>query len=312
MNEFNQLTFNISLVLAHTLLLEYKGQEPFGESWALGGGDPAAPSASESTGQQMQALIQYLPSFLKTVSGQIQPTEQALINSSKAISPQKEQLSTDLYRQFGPQVNKIGSDIAAQNALSQSSSDAAVANSGSAKSLVQGTSDLSRLIDPEFYKNREATSAKYLDLIGGMDPNRLSGAEAANAERGLNRLNESSGNANTPNNPTAAIANAGVFGQALNAKRSLLSQALAGFAPIQSGSRSGIDTFQMTTGKPSMPAFGQGNLGGAVPVGQWAQQAGMGFLDQTGQNQRAGMDINSQRRDSLDRATGVVGALPNV
>lgn len=86
---------------------------------------------------------------------------------------------------------------------------------------------------------REATFKGYSSLLGGMDPNRLSGAELSNAERGINRMNVGTGNLNT-GDATTTVANAGVFGDALSKKRAEFGNALSLFP--------GLNTARSTAG----------------------------------------------------------------
>lgn len=309
------LTFNRNLaaVLAFTVMYE-SGQE-YPREWCgnVVNGDPPAPAPTESTRDMLNALSEGLPRLLNTVSTNTLPYERANLRASQETSPAYAQLQADIYSQFGPQLNSIGQDIARSNALSQSETDRQVVGSDSAKELVRGTEALQREVDPEFYKNREVTSDKYQDLLGGMDPNKLSGAELANVERANNRSNIGRGIADSGSN-IGAVSNALQFDNRLQQKRSALSDALANFGQIQGGSRSGVDAFQLTTGKPSNTSFGQNNLLGANQnvQGNVSGQAN-NLLGQVGENTRTGMNINANRRDAFDRVNeGLNSTLGNL
>lgn len=93
-----------------------------------------------------------------------------------------------------------------------------------------------RSINPEFYAGREATVGRGLDLLKGLDPNKLTEAEIANVERTQNRNNIGRGVANSGSN-ISAISNALGFDDRLQAKRGQLNNVLSSFGSILPGLR---------------------------------------------------------------------------
>lgn len=296
------IDLNISIILAHTIMYEQEQLYPsiYCKEFHAGG-DPPAPTPQETTAQSIASLTQGLPGLLKVISSNAPAYEQSQADLAKTIAPQQAALQAELYRLYGPQLNDTGSDIARSNALSQAETDRLVTGSPGAQALVSNTNDLQKTLDPEFYKNREIASSKFQDLLSGMDPNKLTSGEIANVERTNNRSNIGRGIADSDSN-IGAIGNALQFDNRLQAKKSALSQALANFSNIQAGSKSGVDAFQLTTGKPSNTSFGQNNLTSANQnqFSNVSNQAN-GLLGNIFQSANNSANINSQRRDSLDR-----------
>lgn len=275
------------------------------------GGDQAPQPVGESTAAMLQAYIQNMPGLVKATGEQITPYGQYQLASQRELAPQYAQLQSDLYNTYGTELNRIGADILQQNALAQAQSDLAVSQ-GPGKELAQQQLELARITDPEFYAAREKAGTQVGNLLDSINLSGLSGSERAEMERALAREQSSRGLAQAPSN-IATLEAANQFGSALQQKRSALGDALNVASQFMTGARSGVDSFQVATGRQSMPNPGNAQFQGVNQnAGQDVMSMGQGFMSEIGQNQRTAMDINSQRRDSLDRVTGVLGSLPNV
>lgn len=276
------------------------------------GGDQATPSAGETTASQLQAYTQYLPGLMQTTASQILPYEQQLLEANKVLAPQQAQLQTDLYDQYGSELNRVGADIQKNNALSQAQSDLAVI-SGPGRDLVQQGIDTQKLADPEYYANRALAGQQVGNLLNSINVNGLSGSERSEMERALAQQQNQRGIAQAPSNISTLEA-ANTYGSALQNKRNALSSALdTANQFLTGGAKSGVDAFQVATGRASQPNPGNAQFTGINPnTGQQTSQLSNSFLQQTGENARQTNDINSQRRDSLDRVTGVLGSLPSI
>lgn len=300
---------NLYVVLAHTIVYESKQEWPGCES-ARCGGDPPAASPTESMASILSAYNEYLPKLSQTAIGILPSWNQAQLESMRQTSDPQTALQTELYRKYGPELNKIGTDIAGQNALAQAANDARLLSSPEMRSALESSLGLSRLADPEYYATRELAGQKTQDLLRSIDPNRLTGSESAEIERNLNRMN-SAGGVSGATSPTAGLANALEFGNALNNKKTMLSNAINTATSFLPTARSGV--FEGTTGKGQLPNTGENKFMG---VDQQAGKAGMDFGNQILQGTfglaQQQNDINSQRRDSLDRVTGVLGSLPSI
>lgn len=295
--------YNLSVVLAHTVWFEHKqlAIERCIDDARMGG-DPPAASASETTAQQLMAFTEFLPGLMQVLRPEQAESEQANVDVQRTVQPQLADLNLELLQKYGPEYNKVGADLARENQQLQAENDLSILQ-GTGRDVVSAATEAQRLADPEYYAAREATNKKYLDLIGTYDPTGLSPTEAANIERITNRSNTRSGTAGL-GSPTSAIANAFAFDDKLQQKKQNLSNVLSQYQGLQAGNRSGVDAGSLTTGKPFVTAFNQNQFQPVQAFGaRSAETSGTAnnFLAQTGENARQSNDIESQRRDTLDR-----------
>ena len=285
---------NIASALAHSMVFFSKLAcgEPAGKTYYLNGGDPPAPTTQETTAQMMQAIQDYLPGVMGTVNTQILPNELAQLQASQAVSPGYAALQAQLYGTTGRDLNRIGNEIAQENALASASRDAAVM-AGPGMDLIRQANAAQREIDPEYYATRAATSAGLADMFKPM-----SGGEEEAINRYLNRQNFGRGTLNVPS-MSQVVQNAQTFG---NASRDRLGQAIQMATSAMPQFRSGVDVFQQATGKPSFANTGEQRFMGArQEAGQQSTGFANNFMGQIGENQRTAMNINANRRDTFDR-----------
>lgn len=301
MHAIMQFEYHLSLVLAHSALLYTKGEEPLGTAWCLNGGDPPAPPVTESTADMMRAMQENLPGYMSTLRKEIIPTEQAQLEASQQVSPGYANLAADIYDTTGRRLNTIGEEIAASNQMAKARSDASVLQ-GPGMDIVKAADAAQRVVDPEFYKMREATGRLGTNIINsfGEDPAQLSGSERAEIERGLAQENSSRGMFAAPSQ-VDAVGNAMAFGNAANARRAGAANVLGALSQPMVATRSGVDVLQQATGRPGQVNSGAPLVTGAREAGSNAFAQGSNLLAQTGENQRTAMGINANRRDSLDR-----------
>lgn len=303
------IDFNISLVLGHTLLLESKGAEPMGRAWALNGDSPA-PTTQESMDSTMKAYASNLPALIAAQVQAAQTYEPQMLALRQQVSPGQNQLDLDLLRRFGPQFAEANQQIAGQNALSQARNDLAVVQ-GPGRDLVRESMATQREADPEAYAARELAVGQLRRLNDSLiDPDSgLSGSERMEIERSLARDNFARGLGATPTN-TSAVSNAMTFGQAGEARRAGRQSAIANAAQLSAGAvqplSSKIDTFQLTTGRPSVTGQ-QGS--GSREVGSDTNSLGTNLFNNASQMRMQENQINSQRRDALDRAMQVTSTV---
>lgn len=269
------------------------------------GGKPNKVKVEGSHGmtvRQLHAFEQTFPGFINAITNQSLPTEQALQNTSNVISPQQQELQYQLFQQYAPLINTIGQQMSSSNAQAQSQSDAAILN-GTGKDVSAGLLANQKILDPEYYKNRESIGAGIDTLIKGLgDPNKLTGGERAETERSLNRDRTFSGNAGV-NSGIGTVQNAVTFGNALQNRRNNFMSLLGQGSSANMGLKSGVDAFQATTGKPSIPQFGGNQLTGANTTQQTgANVFGLGnaAMGNINSNQQNSNNINANQSDSLD------------
>lgn len=290
---------NLALVLGHTVVLEAKNTGvPWGNSILNCGGDPPAPTASESTAEMLRGYTEGLPGFMEVTRQQTMPTALNALDVAKAVSPEYSKLQADLYNTYGKQMNQIGQEIAASNAQAQAASDLAVLQ-GTGQDVIKAGVEAQKLADPEYY----ATRANMAKALGELMNGGLTGGETEAIQRSLNQNAEAAG----LTTPSAArtVAEAQTFG---GAARDRLSQALNQATQALPTMKSGVDAFQQATGRSTMANTGDTKFTGAKDdesYGSSAQQMGQSLLGELGANNRTAMGINAQRKDSLDRAMQV-------
>lgn len=270
--------------------------------------EPSAQSAKVQLGDTLAALVKHYPALAKVANENILPSEQAALKARQEISPQELALQSELYKQFGPGFAQTGSDIAAQTQKGQVSADLAASQGGGAE-LVKQLDAIQRGVDPEFYATREAAGGKVNALLAGQDPNSLTGAELANVERGLNRSNISEGNL-TPS-ATGTIKNAMTFGGALDKKRQNLADALNVATNFLSQSKSGINAFNVATGRggPENQGESKFNLTPNANAGQDSNSMFSDVFGQTGAFELQKGQIRANRADTVDTVNSMVSSV---
>jgi len=312
----NTFEFNLSKVLSHSMVwessrLEVDNDIPLGY---YRNGSPVIPNTQESMESVMKA---YRENIIPMIQQQVQAARQYEPEMQKLreeISPREQALNARLYEQFGPEFARIGSDIARQNAQAQAETDLGIV-SGTGRELVREAMRTQREADPEAYRARELALANLEQLQGSLtDPNAgLSGAERAEIDRSMARENFARGVGATPT-ATSTVANAMAFGQAGEARKAQRQSAIANAAQLAAGAvqplSSRIDTFQLTTGRPSVNQ-GEARTGGAREVGQESNAMGMNLFGNASQMRQQENQLNAQRKTGLDQFTQVMGSLPS-
>lgn len=268
------------------------------------GGDPPAQSTGESTKEMLQSFINAFPELIDVVIPGMTKSAQGNLAASQATAPGFANLQTELLRGPGSELAAAGDEINAASAMRQAQSDADVV-AGPGRNLVQQALETSRLYDAPFFDTRDVMAQKYQDLLKGQDPNKLTGAEAENLNRGLA---QEAGRRGTSTSPSAieTLGAANTFGSALQNKRSVLNQTLQTANQFLQPSKSGVDTFQVATGKSSQSNPGVNAFQGVnQDAGNNANSIAGGLLNQIGGIKQQETAVNANRRDSMDRAIDV-------
>lgn len=249
----------------------------------------------------LASLTAYMPELVAAYNKALPELERQAMATRKEIAPQESQLNFELYKQFGPLVNAVGQEIYKSNQIAQTKTDKEILE-GSGKELTKAALENAKMVDPEYYKTREATAKSYTDLLSSLDPNSLSNGEMTAVERSLNRANQNAGLLGSSSRQ-AGIRNALNYSDRLTAKKGMLTQALGNAPGVAQATKSGMDPYMMATGKTSYPQLGGNALSGTTPAnfGQSASNLTGGMLNELGQNSRNSANINANRRDGLDR-----------
>lgn len=268
------------------------------------GGDSPAPTVQETTGQMLQAYEKNLPGFMKSVNTQILPNELAQLASSQATSPAYAALQAQILNTSGRDLNRIGNEIQRENQRYSVGTDLDTLNNG-VMDLVSRSVDAAKLADPEYYKTRADLGSALQGLLATGEG--LSGSGREEVARGLSRMNQSTGNANS-NSQINTVDNAMAFGKAGQDRfNQILQNATAALPTLKSG----MDANMIATGKQSLIQ----NTGDAKFIGakQGAGEQAMGFgnnlLGQVGDTARQANQINANRRTGWDRTLGAVSSI---
>jgi hypothetical protein len=312
----NTFEINLSKVLSHSMVwessrLEVDNDIPLG--YYRNGGSPA-PGTQESMAEVMKAYRENIIPMIQQQVAAARQYEPEMQKLREEISPKEQALNKRLYEEFGPEFARIGSQIARQNAQAQAETDLGIV-SGTGRELVREAMRTQKEADPEAYRARELALANLEQLQGSLtDPNAgLSGAERAEIDRSMARENFARGTGATPT-ATSTVSNALAFGQAGEARKAQRQSAIANAAQLAAGSvqplSSRIDTFQLTTGRPSINQ-GEARTGAAREVGQESNAMGMNLFGNASQMRQQENQINAQRKSALDQFSQVMGSLPS-
>lgn len=260
------------------------------------GKDPKAPTARRQLANIAKGLRESYPGIVRSLGEQTLPSARYEQGAREEIAPREQALSSRLFSQYAPEYARTGAGIdlsAIQGAGGQS---------------VLAADVLDRSIDPEYYAARAGSAQKLAQLLGGIDPNRLTGAEREDVARGLARSRPSE--IGVPSNQ-GAIEAALTYGSALNQKRNTVANAINTASGAIPGLRSGKDVFgQATQGaRFGVNPFSSGQGFGGT-AGQAGQEGGQNVLGITGGLQSLRAQLNAQRRDTLDRTNETFSSSP--
>lgn len=282
------------------------------------GADAPAPPPQESTAKMLDSFAKSFPTLLRITNEAVPKAAQAQLNANQLTAPGFAELNQKLYDAYGPLLGDTANRIQAAQQKSQAASDLDTLN-GPGGQLIEQARKVAREEDPEYYKSREQLGGRLGDLLGSIDlSGKISGGEREEITRSLNRDNLNRGiQTNTPS-MTNTVENAVTFGNASHNRQlqaqDTLGKALqvgTGFLPA---SRSGVDPFQVGTGRSSVANAGDTKFTGVNPnLGSSANELGANVLGQVGGFVNNANEINANRRDELDRFnqtfSGVVGSL---
>jgi len=207
-----------------------------------GAGDSSGTTTPQATPTQMLELYnQYLPQTLNTVNSQVGNTAQQLAAAAKANNPTYTQGTLNQLNGLAGGYQNAGANLSNQQAASQ----AALINGAGGQAAINANN-----LNNQVNQAQAASNGQAANLVNSINLNGLSGGEQAAAERSLNQSNYATGNLGL-DNATNVVSNAMNFGNALQAKRTALGQAL--------GAAGGVSANQQTQVNPVGTAIGAGN-----------------------------------------------------
>lgn len=206
----------------------------------------------QATPQQMLSLYnQYLPSSLATTVAQSVPTSATLGGAAAMANPIYTASGLQQLGSYAPGYAQEGNLLSQQQAMNNSN----LVSGAGGLTAMEGAG-LNQLLNPA----QAASNGQAANLVNSINLNGLSGGEQASVERSLNQSNYASGNLGL-DNATNAVSNAMNFGNALQAKRTALGQAL--------GAAGAVSSNQQTQVNPLGTALGAGNTSGNFGLSQF-------------------------------------------
>jgi hypothetical protein len=252
-------------------------------------------TANVSAERSMQALYAYLPQIMEAYNAQAVPTEVAKLQAAQATSPAYNELLYNIYKNYAPKMAEAGSSIDRQNRIAQAKTDEDILNT-SGRNLAKIYKDIDKETNPEYYKVRENTSNKLIDLLGSVNINDAT----PEAERLVNQESVRSGNIATPS-ATSTVSNALQFGNERMKRVNALSEAIGRATDfIQPSQNTQFNAATTALNKPTSNT-GLSEFGGVNKAGGENYASGNNYLNAISGFQNNAMQINANRRDVIDR-----------
>ena len=181
------------------------------------GSSSSGQTTPQATPQEMLQLYNtFLPQSLATTVNQAPATANVLAGSAAGANPIYTASGLNQLNTYAPGYAKAGTDLTQQQTLGAADN---LAGAGGLYALMGA--GLTNLLNPAQAANNTQAS----NLVNSINLNGLSGGEQNAVERSLNQSNYASGNLGL-DNATNAVSNAMNFGNALQAKRVALGNAL--------------------------------------------------------------------------------------
>jgi len=231
-------------------------------------------SADESTEKEMQALTKWMPHYVKAITGQIQPTEEAKYEASKELSPKYYQMAID-NAPYQKELNRIAQEQKATNQQAEIASDIKTLQ-GPGQQAAQEALNLAMKTDPEFFKQRGLISDKMGEVLGASSAT-LSPTERAEMERSIAQTG-----ARDKDSAINTAKNAMLFGSAATNKANNLAKVVQSVSSSLPQLKSGLDIYGIATGRGGL----SGNTG--------EQRYGAGFREPGQEAFSMGSQLGSQ------------------
>jgi hypothetical protein len=220
-------------------------------------GSNVRPSAEYTTmADQVRMVTDLLPYLSQAISGQKIPDAMGQLAADTATTGPRLALQEALQRQYGPIFDQLNTESNLRKSMGNASNDAAVL-AGPGKELIAQALAAARVADPEYYRTRESTADSLGKLLQSTTANLGAGmTESERREVGssLDLSASRTGTLNAPSNLATVqrAMNFGTAGQARqNDQQNQLAKAIASSTAFLPAAKSGVDVFQVATGKPS-------------------------------------------------------------
>lgn len=232
---------------------------------------PPTPSA-ESSANMFQALAAYAPAAIEAISKTAPGTAQQTLAAQQATAPGYAQLQNDITQQYGIPAANIGNEINRITQLGSANTEAELAR-GPGNQLVDLALQEQQKLDPQFYQNRQLVSDSLNKYLTSYDPNRLTGSELEQINRGLSARQGPA----TPSQ-LQTIQNAQTFGNAATNRWQNFGNAVMQASSALPGLKSGLTGFEIATRRPLVSNTGEARLTSPQAISaQNAAQNNFGF-----------------------------------
>lgn len=256
----------------------------------------------------LKAMEGLLPGVIRAISKEQMGVAKTQAEVDAAVSPIYANTQAELYDTAGRRINKIGREIETENQMAASAREKQIADTYGAD-LVGAADRLNKILDPQFYANREEVSQGISKALAGQDPNKLTAAEVEALSRGVARMG---GKAN-PNSTVNTAANAMTFGQALQQKQALYNQTLGTAAGSMPALRSGVNAFEIATRRALTPNTGDARFMGVQQnTGQNAWQTGNQFMSAATQLQAIKAQKSKDMLDKVQQGTEIASNITSM
>ena len=283
-------------------------------------GSSLAPSQEyQDLANQVRSVSDLLPYYSQAISAQKIPDAMGQLAADTATTGPRLALQESLQRQYGPIFDQLAAESNLRRAQYSAANDAAVIK-GPGKDLIAQALEAAKLADPEYYGTRTKTANSVGALLDQTTANLGSGLSATERDevgRGLALEGARRGTANAPSN-LDTVANATAFGAAGRARetqnQNQLSQAIAASTAFLPAAKSGVDAFQVATGRPSATMDNRFNTNTAnADAGSAAQgllNTGASFWTTNANNAAAMQRQNDQQKSQ--QVGQIIGGLSSV
>jgi len=224
---------------------------------------PTNPSALGYIGKSYDSLINDIINTTNSTSMQAANTQ---LGVSQAVSGGYNDLLSQLYAQYGPQLAATGIDIGKIIQQGQANNNASVANSEGGQASLNAAIAADKTANPEFYSSRELEANRLSDLMKSIDlSGQLSGSEQRAIGQSIAQQGNQTGTVNTPS-ATQTTANAMQYGDATYKRqetaKSDLASAIGQATSFLPASTSKVDSWGAATGGPTTSTgTGESSLG---------------------------------------------------
>ena len=218
----------------------------------MGGNSTTSPIAQF---YMQQAQTAQLPGTLQAISNATPGMAQNTLQAAQQTQPGYDALNLSEAQRYALPLAQVGQDVTRSNALAGAGTNLAQLQGAGGDAASAAVALNNRLNPVQAASNTQATN-----LINSINLNGLSGGEQAAVERSLNQSNFASGNLGI-DNATNAVSNAMNFGNALQAKRAALGNALQTGTQVASAQNQQVNPVNVALGQPNQSTGGNFGTG---------------------------------------------------